>query len=73
MNCKRCVSEELKVFTGELAIHLSGWEALSKPHVFVFPKLMVCLNCGFVEFYLPAPQLAELNNGAQSKATAQAA
>jgi hypothetical protein len=63
MRCKQCESENLKVFSGELAIHFPGLENLNKPHVLVFPKLNVCFECGFVEFGLPAEQLAELKMG----------
>ena len=73
MSCKRCQSGNLKGFNAEMAIHFPGWEGLEKPIVWAFPQLLVCLDCGFVEFRLPGPQLAELDSGAQSKAIAQAA
>jgi hypothetical protein len=73
MRCRRCQSEKLKAFNGELAIHFPGWEGLNKPLVWAFPEMLVCMDCGFVEFELPAPQLAELNTGAQSQANTQAA
>jgi len=73
MNCRRCSSEDLKNFNAEMAIHFPGLEGLNKPHVWAFPKMVVCLDCSFVEFELPAPQLSELNNGAQSKANTHAA
>ena len=73
MCCKRCGSQEVKGFQGELGIHHPGWEGLNKPLVWAFPELMVCQVCGFTEFELPAKQLAELtigNSFAQSKASA---
>ena len=73
MTCKQCASDEQKNFNGELAIHFPGWEGLNKPLVWAFPEMLVCMDCGFVEFELPAPQLAELNTGAQSQANTQAA
>ena len=63
MKCKRCGSDEQKNFSGELAIHFSGREGLNKPPVFVFQKLTVCLDCGFVQFVLPDEQRKELKSG----------
>jgi hypothetical protein len=73
MQCKQCGSPEVKSFNGELGIHYPGWEGLEKPLVWAFPELLVCPDCGFVEFELPAKQLAELtivNFCVQSQATA---
>lgn len=70
----RDVPPSLKPFTAEVAIHFPGWDGLEKPNVLVFPKLMVCLGCGFVEFMLPARQLQQLKDGdlpAQSLETAR--
>jgi hypothetical protein len=60
MNCKRCFSGKQKDFGAEMAIHFPGWEGLNIPHVWAFPNLLVCLDCGFVEFELPPMQLAQL-------------
>ena len=38
-----------------IAIHFPGLKGLDKPVVWVFPKLLVCLNCGFTEFVVPKP------------------
>jgi len=69
MSCKRCASDKIKDFNGELAIHFPGLEGLDKPIVWVFPKLVTCLNCGFVEFELPDAEREQLKNGfsAQSR------
>jgi hypothetical protein len=63
MSCKRCASKKLKDFTAEMAIHFPGLRGLSKPHVWAFPKLLVCMDCGFVEFELLAEQLTQLKDG----------
>ena len=63
MSCRRCASDEQKNFNGELAMHFPGWEGLNRPHVFVFPKLTVCLGCGFVEFVLSDEQREQLTTG----------
>jgi hypothetical protein len=56
----------VKDFSGELAIHVPGLEGLDKPHVLVFPELMVCLNCGVAEFVLSDEQIEQLKNGDRS-------
>lgn len=38
-------------------MHLPG---LSTPHVFLFPKVVVCLDCGFTEFSIPETELRQL-------------
>jgi len=60
MPCKSCGSETLGKFTGEIAIHFSGLENINEPHVFVFPELLVCLNCGFAEFAVTETELRRL-------------
>lgn len=62
MACKQCASDNRGVFDAEIAIHFPGLTELNLPAVFVFPKLLVCLDCGFAEFSIPEtelPQLAE--------------
>ena len=73
--CKQCASGELKNFNGELAIHVPGLEGLNKPIVWAFPKLRVCLSCGFVEFVVPDEPLEQLRKVValtQSRASARA-
>ena len=62
MSCLRCGSAKLNDFNGELAIHFPGLAGLDKPIVWVFPRLAVCLNCGFVEFVLPDEQREQLKS-----------
>jgi hypothetical protein len=63
MSCKRCGADERKDFNGELAIHFPGMDGIHKPIVWVFPKLLVCLCCGFGEFVVPDEQVAQLKDG----------
>jgi hypothetical protein len=49
-------------FNGEIAIHFRGLEGLDKPIVWVFPKIAVCLNCGFAEFIVPERELQVLTH-----------
>jgi hypothetical protein len=60
MSCKSCHSENQRDLSGEVAIHFPGLKGLDKPIVWVFPKLFVCLNCGFTEFVVPETELRQL-------------
>jgi hypothetical protein len=57
MRCRSCTSENQRSFTSEIAVHFSGLKNLEKPTVFVFPKLLVCMDCGFTEFAIPDTKL----------------
>jgi hypothetical protein len=61
--CKSCQSLRQETFNGEIAIHFSGIAGLKKPIVWSFPKLVVCLDCGFTEFFLPERELHVLVDG----------
>jgi hypothetical protein len=63
MSCKSCRSENLSEFNGEIAIHFPGLKGLNKSIVWVFPKLLVCMNCGFTEFTVPERELSVLVKG----------
>jgi hypothetical protein len=63
MSCKSCHSENQRDLSGEVAIHFPGLKGLDKPIVWVFPKLFVCLNCGFTEFVVPETELRQLVEG----------
>ena len=47
---------------GEIAIHFPGLVGLDKPIVWIFPKVLVCLNCGFTEFGIPEAELRRLQD-----------
>jgi len=52
-----------RLFNGEVAIHLSGFDGLHKPIVWAFPKLTVCLDCGQAKFLVPKKKLQTLVAG----------
>jgi hypothetical protein len=58
MVCKRCASSKQSMFNGEIAIHFPGLNGLEKPIVWVFPRLAVCLDCGFTGFTVPERELS---------------
>jgi len=52
MSCKACCSVNQSRFGGEMGIHFLGLKNLDKPTVWVFPRLLVCLDCGFTELMI---------------------
>lgn len=63
MSCKQCSSQHQRSFNGELAIHFPGLDGLDKPIVWTFPKLLVCMDCGFTDFTVPERELEVLVTG----------
>jgi hypothetical protein len=63
MTCKSCRSDKQSKFIAEIAIHFPGLKGIEKPHVIVFPELLVCLSCGNAEFDIPETQLRLLAKG----------
>jgi len=60
IGCKLCHSDNRSAFSSEIAIHFPGLDGLNKPIVWVFPKISICLDCGFAEFMAPEEQLRML-------------
>ena len=60
--------ENQRTLNGEIAIHFSGLKGLDKPIVWVYPKLLACMNCGFTEFAIPETDLRRLAEGAADAA-----
>ena len=60
--CKSCSSENQHSFHGEVAMHFRGLDGLNKPIVWVFPEILVCLDCGLAEFEVPEEQKETLRN-----------
>jgi len=63
MSCKACGSPNQSTFSAEMNIHLPGQEGLAKPTVWIFPELMVCLDCGFAQCLIPETELLKLARG----------
>ena len=61
--CKFCGSVNQSKFKGEMGIHFSGLKNIDKPVVWVFPELVVCLDCGSAEFAVPEAKLRVLAKG----------
>ncbi len=57
MSCLSCASGNQAEFGAEINIHFPGLRNINRPTVWAFPKLSVCLDCGFSRFKLPEPEL----------------
>jgi hypothetical protein len=67
MLCKSCSSGNLQNFQTEIAVHFKD---LNRPHVFVFPEILVCLKCGFTELVIEEDKLRLLTQDKTSAAVA---
>ena len=63
MRCTTCGSDNQSKFIAEIALHFPELKGLEKPIVWVFPELLVCLNCGNTEFVVPETELRLLEKG----------
>lgn len=58
--CKSCGTTNQSEFSAEICIHFLEPKDLDKPPMFVFPKIVICLDCGFTEFAMPETELRRL-------------
>lgn len=57
MPCRSCGSVKQMNFIGEMGIHSPGLKNVDEATVWVFPQLIVCLDCGTAEFVVPETEL----------------
>jgi hypothetical protein len=60
MPCLICSSGNQTEFTAEINIHFSGRENIDHPGVMIFPKILICLDCGSSNFSTPQAELSQL-------------
>jgi len=60
MKCTNCSSNALAEFSAEIMVHCVGIENINFPGVLIFPKLLVCLECGSTQFVIPQAELQQL-------------
>jgi hypothetical protein len=65
MACRLCQSENQGSFGSEMNIHFPRREGIYMPTVMVFPKVVVCLECGFTEFVVEKEELRRLAEGSE--------
>jgi hypothetical protein len=51
-----------------MGIHVRGLKNIDKPAVWIFPELVVCLDCGTAEFAVPEAELCLLAKGEAASA-----
>jgi hypothetical protein len=60
MSCPACASCNQMEFSAEMLVHFGGLQNLDKSGVALFPKLLVCVSCGYSQFTVPEKELALL-------------
>jgi hypothetical protein len=55
--CTNCGSHNLKQFDAEANIHFPGLKGADRASVFVFPRFLICLDCGQFESTLSNREL----------------
>jgi hypothetical protein len=60
MACKVCNSANVQNLDGELTISLPSPKDLKVSPVYVCQSVLVCLDCGFTELFIPATELLPL-------------
>ena len=60
ISCKSCGSVSQQKFSAEMGIHFPELIDIDKPVVWVFPEVIVCLDCGTAEFAVPKEELRQL-------------
>jgi hypothetical protein len=60
MSCQSCHSGEVREYIAEVNIHFPGSQGSTIPTVWVFPKLLVCLDCGAAQFTIPDAERRDL-------------
>ena len=58
--CRACRSENVQKLRGEIAMRVPGLKNIDKPIVWVFPDILVCMDCGIAEFAVPEDDLRTL-------------
>jgi hypothetical protein len=62
MPCNACHSANQRQFTAEINIHFPGRKGIDIPAVWVFPPILVCMDCGTTEFTIPEAERKELTD-----------
>jgi hypothetical protein len=57
--CSSCGSSNQVEFSSEMIIHLTGGKNLDNAGIWAFPKLLICLECGFSSFTAPLAELQQ--------------
>lgn len=69
MSCKMCGSQDQTQFYSEMNIHFPEFK-IRTDTVWVFPPLLICMNCGFTELHIEEAELRQLQSGIESRGAA---
>jgi hypothetical protein len=72
MPCSFCTSSNQAEFPAEVHIHFPGLSRVDKLGVLVFPRALVCLDCGSSSFMTPTSELAQLRTAIEPPARQRA-
>jgi len=64
MTCKSCASEKQQDFSGDFSVAFRPIEKLNLTPVNFVRKVVVCLDCGYAELFVPKHELDQLKKGA---------
>jgi hypothetical protein len=67
MSCAMCSSANQAEFTTEMMIHFDSLKHLTNPGLLIFPKVSICLDCGFSWFNVPKAELASIARAASTR------
>jgi hypothetical protein len=71
--CVRCGSSNVKKFNAEANIHFTVQKDVTQTSVFVFPRFLICLECGLLEGTLSESELRSLREGSAHSSRVAAA
>ena len=60
MGCKVCNSENVQKLEGELTASLPSLKDLKVSPIYACQSVLVCLDCGFTELFIPTTNLAPM-------------
>jgi hypothetical protein len=62
--CQVCASSNLIELVAETCVHFPGLKGLKVEPIFIYPKIVVCTECGFAQSYLSDRELEKVKEGA---------
>jgi hypothetical protein len=60
MSCTRCLSLHQTELNTEINLHFRSLPNLGDPGILVFPRVLVCLDCGLSQFVMEPRELAQI-------------
>jgi len=70
--CKSCSSLNIVELGAEVCFRIPGLKGLKVEPIFAFPRLAVCLDCGFLQSNLSAEDLQGIRESAKKAGEATA-